>query len=398
MIRYLSGRRAGCVVMLACSAAAQAQWQTRAAMPYPAGQAAIARGLDGRFYLFGGWNSNPPSVGNTTRLQIYDPAADSWTTGAAVPVWSIGDMAVTLPSGQIHLLNNYYKQIRVYDPATNNWSGPVSAPWISYAARIVRTPDNRYFVFGGERPIALTYEYFPATFTASPRSPVPYAPETTYPTVRYPGAFVGDYGRVFVIGGLANQWEAYGAFDNVARYAPDADAWQQGFAPMPTKRFSFAYARGWDGRMYAMGGSNVYFMQAAPYYDMVEVYDPRADTWSTGPVLPEGRREAAAGIDDNGVIYVFGGSGPPSGHYQTTVFALATGVPRPPADFDGDGDVDQADLDRFMACGTGPGAGPPPSGCGRADADGDADVDQADFGVFQRCFSGGRLAEPGCGH
>ncbi len=386
-----------CAILAFTGAAARAQWQTRAPMPYPAGQAAVARGLDGRFYLFGGWNSNPPTVGNTKRLQIYNPAANSWTTGATVPVFSVGDMAATLPSGRIHLLNNYFKQIYEYDPATNTWSGPVSAPWISYAARIIRTPDDRYFVFGGERPTSLTYEYFPATFTASPRSPVPYSPETTYPTIRYPGVFVGDYGRPLVIGGLANQWEGYGAFDNVARYDPPADAWQEGFAPMPTKRFTFAFARGWDGRCYAIGGSNVYFMQNAPYYDMVEIYDPRTDAWSTGPALPAGRREAAGGIDEQGVIYVFGGSGPPDGQYQTTVFALDTGVPRPAADFDGDGDVDQTDLDGFVLCATGPGAGPPPAGCGRADFDDDGDVDQTDFGAFQRCFSGGRLAEPGCG-
>ncbi|HPD29935.1 MAG TPA: glycoside hydrolase family 44 protein [Phycisphaerae bacterium] len=67
------------------------------------------------------------------------------------------------------------------------------------------------------------------------------------------------------------------------------------------------------------------------------------------------------------------------------------------ADFDGDTDVDRDDYKHFQQCSTGPGLGPPSSGCANADLDGDADVDQSDFGLFQRCLSGPYiLADPGC--
>jgi len=96
-------------------------------------------------------------------------------------------------------------------------------------------------------------------------------------------------------------------------------------------------------------------------------------------------------MDDNGVIYVFGGSGPPNGDYTTTVYAFDTWVTRAgpvPGDFDRDGDVDGEDLDQFERCATGAEAGPPAEGCQYADLDGDDDVDQSDFGIFQRCLSG----------
>jgi len=81
-----------------------------------------------------------------------------------------------------------------------------------------------------------------------------------------------------------------------------------------------------------------------------------------------------------------------------------------PADFDADNDVDLKDLERFLACVTGPAvpydpAALPP-GCVMpldensriaADFDKDGDVDQGDFGLWQRCYSGaGWPAEVGC--
>lgn len=73
----------------------------------------------------------------------------------------------------------------------------------------------------------------------------------------------------------------------------------------------------------------------------------------------------------------------------------------PFADVDGDGDVDQEDFAAFQLCYTGPGQGPPPSGCACFDRPEptapDGDVDQADFGLFQLCASGAFVAaDPAC--
>lgn len=63
-------------------------------------------------------------------------------------------------------------------------------------------------------------------------------------------------------------------------------------------------------------------------------------------------------------------------------------IPYVTADLDFDGDVDADDFEKFKACSTGPGVGPPDTGCERVDFDGDNDVDMDDYGVYQRCFSG----------
>lgn len=59
-----------------------------------------------------------------------------------------------------------------------------------------------------------------------------------------------------------------------------------------------------------------------------------------------------------------------------------------PADFNADDRVDTADLEHFLACGTGANIQQADPACQDADIDGDTDVDQADFGLFQRCIAG----------
>lgn len=383
-------RSATSLTVLLAVAGADAQWTTRAHMPYPAGQAAIVTGQDGRFYLFGGWSTNPGQINKTNKLLIYDPQSDTWSQGATLPVYSIGDAAVQTPDGRIHLLNCYFEKVAVYNPDRNVWEGSHAASWVRYSARAVRTADDRYFIFGGERCDHTTYEYFPSSFSVQPRAPVPDVPDPEYNSFQYPGVYVCEDGTIYVIGGLPHLYKVHGPMDQVVQYDPVDDSWTTGHAPMPTARFSFGYVRGWNRFLYALGGSSDYTMQYPPRFDAVEIYDPDTDTWRTGPRLPVGLRECAAGIDDRGVIYVFGGSADPDGSYVNTVYAYDTRVGHQgpvPADFDRDGDVDQDDLDHFESCASAPGVFHG-NGCADMDFDGDRDVDQADFGVLQRCYSG----------
>ncbi len=75
-------------------------------------------------------------------------------------------------------------------------------------------------------------------------------------------------------------------------------------APMPTARTSLA-AAATGGLVYAMGGFNFLQVPDRPL-DVVEIYDPEADSWSVGPPLPEPRGAAAAAVVD-GKIYLAGG-------------------------------------------------------------------------------------------
>lgn len=382
-----------------CAAPAAGQWTVKTAMPYPAGQAALVRGNDGRFFLFGGWSSNPPSAVKNKKLQVYDPRTDTWSLRQDMPVYSWGDTALVAPDGKIHLFNAYSARVYVYDPASDTWPVNIAASWIAYAARACTAPDGRCFIFGGELPASLTYEYFPGTYSIQPRAEVPYSPEPTNRSIRFPGVYIADSESIYVIGGLPNLMPHYPPLDDVAEYHPADDSWSQGFEPMPTARAGFGCVRGWNGFLYAIGGSDVYNMQLPPAFDVVEYYDPVADGWHTGPALPEGRRECVAGIDDNGVIYLFGGCGPDK-LYKNTVYALDTrvGIEGPaPADFDRDGDVDQEDFGLLQRCYSGSDQPQTDSACQPAVLDNDDDVDLGDLAVFRGCFSGPDVrADPHC--
>ncbi|UCG16286.1 MAG: hypothetical protein JSV19_13430 [Phycisphaerales bacterium] len=66
------------------------------------------------------------------------------------------------------------------------------------------------------------------------------------------------------------------------------------------------------------------------------------------------------------------------------LYGIVIGVP---GDWDGDGDVDLTDYAALADCLTGPGGGPPGSGCNVLDFDVDADIDVADFASFQAAFA-----------
>jgi hypothetical protein len=77
-------------------------------------------------------------------------------------------------------------------------------------------------------------------------------------------------------------------------------------APMPTPRLGLAAVTAPDGHVYALGGSTT---GTNDYLTTVEVYDPKADQWSSAPSLstPHFRTAAALGSDKR--IYVAGGYG-----------------------------------------------------------------------------------------
>jgi len=172
-------------------------------------------------------------------------------------------------------------------------------------------------------------------------------------------------------------------------------------------------AFGPDGNLYIAGWYSYNVLRYDPYGRFIDAFVPSSPRTLVNPM------GGVFGPDGNLYVADYGGgrvqryngmTGEHMGVFVSvnTPFWLVF-MPHP-ADFDADNDVDLKDLERFLACVTGPAipynpdALPP--GClmpsdanGRiaADFDKDGDVDQSDFGIFQRCFSGpGKAADPQC--
>lgn len=106
-------------------------------------------------------------------------------------------------------------------------------------------------------------------------------------------------GRVYVLGGFMGTT----VVDLVERYDPAAESWDT-TAPLP-EAMHHINAAAIGGRIYVAG-----FLQTLQFTANARmfVYDPDADSWSDGTELPPGREAGSSGVAvSDGRMFVFGG-------------------------------------------------------------------------------------------
>jgi N-acetylneuraminic acid mutarotase len=238
-------------------------WQSLAPT-VPARQEVSYVTLEGKMYLAGG-----DSGGTLGPHEVYDPATNSWKTLTQLGGPSSPRTAVLNHIQSVALGGKIY-----YVGGLDSWPGP---------------------------PSAKVYIYDPATdgFTMGADMPRP----------RGAGGVVADNGKIYVVGGLAQQPDSdppnYVAVNWVDVYDPATNSWSQ-LASMPTARDHFQAAVV-DARIYAIGGR-----QTSPLatVGVNEVYDIASNTWATGktpiPTLRGGFATARLGRE----LFLIGGEGP----------------------------------------------------------------------------------------
>ena len=130
-----------------------ATWRPVATMPF-AVDFAEAVVLGGKIYVPGGEYAHAVSYVQRAELQIYDPAADSWSLGAPMPVPSSHARAVAY-DGQIWVLGGQkfdqivLSQVVSYDPATDRWLRHDDLPQTrKFGYPAVR--GDRFYYFAGD--------------------------------------------------------------------------------------------------------------------------------------------------------------------------------------------------------------------------------------------------------
>jgi N-acetylneuraminic acid mutarotase len=107
-------------------------------------------------------------------------------------------------------------------------------------------------------------------------------------------------GKIYAIGGSANDPEVGPIVLNFTEeYDPLTDTWATK-APMPTARHSFGIAV-FENKIYCIGGSI-----NGPHLTLNQVYDPATDTWETKMPMPTPRAGLSANTV-NGKVYLMGG-------------------------------------------------------------------------------------------
>ncbi len=230
-------------------------------------------------------------------------SAPTWTSAAPMPEarWQLAaaslEGVVYVAGGVVDHGSGWeaLNDILAYDPSRDSWRT------VGRLLEAVRAPamvalNNLIYIIGGCRdnpfePITAVQIFDPVTGIVERGPPLPYG--------RCASAAVVLDGRIHDIGGV-NLWDpsdplfgdAWDAAHHV--YDPVAGAWSSA-APLPFVRGDHG-ATVLDGKIYVQGGLG----------DVLQVYDPAADSWSTFNA-PKGRFGVAS-IAFEGRMYEFGGS------------------------------------------------------------------------------------------
>ena len=165
-------------------------WASAAPIPnHVAGYASAV--LDNKIYIIGGATEGPP-VGwhavNTT--QIYDPATNKWTSGAAIPntVESAlgGATNGSMAPKRIYVFAGFdeigHRDLnQVYDPIINEWAVGAKQSFYGYGEIAAAIMDDLIYVIGGSYSELAAQD--PWGYTANPE-PV-YNPPPPFPAINY---------------------------------------------------------------------------------------------------------------------------------------------------------------------------------------------------------------------
>ena len=127
-------------------------------------------------------------------------------------------------------------------------------------------------------------------------------------------------GKIYVFGGNFLSNNAWSYSDVVEIYDPMSNSWSTG-APMPTPR-SFIATVMLDDKIYVIGGNDKYDK------NVNEIYDPKTDAWETGaPMNTAGAFLSAVAM--NGKIYVLGFGSNEVEIYDPSTNTWTAGTPLP---------------------------------------------------------------------
>jgi N-acetylneuraminic acid mutarotase len=181
------------------------QWTTKAPMPTVRSGAAAA-GIDGKLYVVGG---NAPCTPNCTpfydKLEVYDPATNTWATKAPTP-GELASAAAVAIDGKLYVIGGSVPNspttsvvvatLWVYDPQTDTWDTTRASMPTARTMPLAYALDGKLHVATGQSTGAVPTPhevYDPPTNT--------WATKAAVPTIHIGGAGGVIGGRVYVVGG-----------------------------------------------------------------------------------------------------------------------------------------------------------------------------------------------------
>jgi len=223
-----------------------------------------------------------------------------------------GHSGVAVLGGKIYVISGFQdsaRKLQIYDPAQNTWSLGPEVPWDGQGSPNVAVMGEKILVCGGLQPYDKhnhkeCAKYDPRTnrweFVAGMLLGVNHA------------AFGTDGQQLYVFGGRTNRVNSPGdGISTVQIYNDTADTWT--FGPeMPVPRSGMGHAPLFNGDFYVIGGEAATRKEHVTSdftYKLVHMYDPASRSWRRGPDLPIGLHGIYPVTDEpNNRIIVAGGA------------------------------------------------------------------------------------------
>lgn len=240
-------------------------WTRLPDVPGAAGRiAAVAAGVGGKVYLFGGYSVDAKGAETTwPNVDIYDPATNAWTRGADIPVPVDDSVLGVYLERYIYLtsgwsVNDNVANVQVYDTATNHWrqatkiagtpvfghAGGISGSTIVYCNGAYKNPAARVARPGAPAPpkYVASEECWQGRIDRHDETLIVWKAIPSHPgAARYRMAAAGNdlSGHVFFLGGTDNPYNYNGiGYDgrpaeparNIFAWDTGAEAWDREFS------------------------------------------------------------------------------------------------------------------------------------------------------------------------
>ncbi len=251
----------------------QTNWAARAPMPTARNNAGFCV-FNNKLYVFGGEYKLYGYI--TNRTEIYDPVANTWTTGTPMPL-GLEECGVVPAHGLIFVIGGSPQgppqydvpNVYAYNPATDSWTARAPMP-TAISSFVSANVNGLIYVIGGYNNstvdttnLVQIYDPVQDHWTIGP----------SMPTARQTTAGVAVGGKIYVFGGFSRQVQD---FTNVVEmFDPVSQTWSTR-APLPTARNGHV-ATVLNGLIYVTGGN------CSP---AVDIYNPATGSWTSGPAVP----------------------------------------------------------------------------------------------------------------